>query len=56
MEIVGLLSGIEFLESISTEHLAIVLPWIDPDYWNRKFKDYVADVEWCKYVLKEAEL
>jgi len=49
-------SGIEFLESISTEHLAIVLPWIDPDYWNRKFKDYVADVEWCKYVLKEAEL
>jgi hypothetical protein len=49
-------SGIEFLESISAEHLAIVLPWIDPDYWNRKFKDYVADVEWCKHVLGEAGL
>ena len=49
-------SGIEFLESISTEHLAIVLPWIDPDYWNRKFKDYVADVEWCKHVLGAAGL
>jgi hypothetical protein len=49
-------SGIEFLESISAEHLAIVLPWIDPDYWNRKFKDYVADVEWCKHVLAEAGL
>ena len=49
-------SGIEFLESISAEHLAIVLPWIDPDYWNRKFKDYVADVEWCKHVLDQAGL
>ncbi len=49
-------SGIEFLESISQEHLAIVLPWIDPDYWNRKFKDYVADVEWCKHVLGAAGL
>ena len=49
-------SGIEFLESISAEHLAIVLPWIDPDYWNRKFKDYVADVEWCKHILKAAGL
>ena len=49
-------SGIEFLESISTEHLAIVLPWIDPDYWNRKFKDYVADVEWCKHILGAAGL
>jgi len=49
-------SGIEFLESISAEHLAIVLPWIDPDYWNRKFKDYVADVEWCKHILGAAGL
>ena len=49
-------SGIEFLESLSQEHLAIVLSWIDPDYWNRKFKDYVADVEWCKHVLKKAGL
>jgi hypothetical protein len=49
-------SGIEFLESLGQEHLAIVLPWSDPDYWHRKFKDYVADVEWCKHILKEAGL
>jgi hypothetical protein len=36
--------------------LAIVLPWVDPDYWNRKFQDYIADAEWCKHVLKEAGL
>jgi hypothetical protein len=49
-------SGIEFLESLSEEHLAIVLSWIDPDYWHRKFKDYMADVEWCKHILKAAGL
>ena len=49
-------SGIEFLESLNEERLAIILPYIDPDYWNRKFKDYVADVEWCKHILKQAGL
>lgn len=49
-------SGIAFLESLDEGLLATVLPWIDPDHWNRKFKDYVADVEWCKHVLKEAGL
>jgi hypothetical protein len=36
--------------------LAIILPYIDPDHWNRKFKDYMADVEWCKHILKAAAL
>jgi thiaminase len=49
-------SGIEFLENLDEVLLAIVLPWVDPDYWNRKFQDYVADAEWCKHVLKEAGL
>jgi hypothetical protein len=49
-------SGIEFLESLDEVLLAIVLPWVDPDHWNRKFQDYVADTEWCKHVLKEAGL
>ena len=49
-------SGVQFLESINQEHLAIIISWIDPDYWNRKFKDYMADVEWCKHILKEAGL
>jgi hypothetical protein len=49
-------SGIEFLECLDEGLLAIILPWIDPDYWNRKFQDYMADVEWCKHVLQEAGL
>jgi DNA-directed RNA polymerase specialized sigma24 family protein len=49
-------SGIEFLESLDEVLLAIVLPWVDPDYWNRKFVDHVADAEWCKHVLKKAGL
>ena len=49
-------SGIEFLERLGEEHLAIILPYIDPDHWNLKFKDYMADVEWCKHILKAAGL
>lgn len=49
-------SGIEFLESLDQNLLAVVLPWIDPDFWNRRFQDYVADAEWCKHVLKAAGL
>jgi len=49
-------TGIEYLESLNTEQMDIVMPWIDPDYWGRKFKDYVADVEWSKHVLKAAGL
>jgi hypothetical protein len=49
-------SGIEFLGNLSEEQLGLVMPYIDPDFWNRKFSDYVADVEWCKHILKEAGL
>ena len=49
-------TGIDFLNNLGEEHLAMVLAWIDPDYWGRKFKDYVADVEWCKHILKAAGL
>ncbi len=49
-------SGIAFLESLDEALLAVVLPYLDPDYWNRKFADYVADAEWCKHVLREAGL
>lgn len=49
-------SGIEWLANLSEEHLVLVMPWIDPDFWNRKFSDYIADMEWCKHILKEAGL
>lgn len=49
-------SGIAFLESLNEEQLAMILPWIDPDYWQHKFNDYLADTEWVKMILGEAGL
>jgi hypothetical protein len=49
-------SGIEFLDTLSSEQVEIVIPWIDPDFWQRKFKDYLADAEWVKDVLAKAGL
>lgn len=49
-------SGLAFLESANEDVLAIILPWIDPDFWNRRLQDYAADTEWCRHILKEAGL
>ena len=49
-------SGIAFLESLNEEQLAMILPWIDPDHWQHKFHDYLADTEWIKLILTEAGL
>jgi hypothetical protein len=49
-------SGVEFLDRLSEEQIAIVLPWIDPESWQRRFKDYMADTEWVKDVLQKAGL
>lgn len=46
-------SGVSFLEKLNEEQLGIILPWIDPDYWQKKFKDYVADREWVKDILSK---
>lgn len=49
-------SGIEWLDTLTTENLAIVMPYINPDIWRRKFEDYPSDTEWAKHVLREAGL
>ena len=49
-------SGIEWLDHLNEEQILLIMPYINPDYWNHKFKDYMADVEWCKHILKEAGL
>lgn len=49
-------SGIEFLERLNEEQVATILPWIDPDYWQRRFVDFMADKEWTSMILKEAGL
>jgi len=47
-------SGVEFLSSLNEEQIAMVFKFIDPEYWQRKFKDYVADTEIIKEILIEA--
>ena len=49
-------SGVDFLSKLSEDQIKIVMPWIDPDYWQRKFKDYVSDSEWVKDILLKAGL
>ena len=49
-------SGVEFLDQLDEGQVSIILPYIDPDHWQQKFKDYAEDVAWVKEVLKAANL
>ena len=49
-------TGIEMLDKLSAEQVEIAFPYIDTDFWKRKFHDYVADTEWVKHILTEAKL
>jgi hypothetical protein len=49
-------SGIETMDKLNAEQIEIIYPSIEPDFWKRKFVDYLADTEWVKHILKEAGL
>jgi hypothetical protein len=49
-------SGIRFLDNLDEGQVQIVIPWIDPDFWQKKFVDYLADTEWTKDILEKAGL
>lgn len=49
-------TGREFLSSLGDQQVAIIAEYIAPDYWQKKFKDYLADTEWVKEVLTQARL
>ena len=49
-------SGVEFLGKMNPEQLTMMFNYIDPDFWQKKFKDYVSDTEWTKMILREAGL
>lgn len=49
-------SGVEFLESLTQDQLAIVMPWIKPEHWQERFNDSKGDVEWAQKILKTAGL
>ena len=49
-------SGHSFLDSLTEEQVGMIIQWIDPEHWQRKFKDYMADTEWVKDILRKAGL
>ena len=49
-------TGVAWLEDLNEEQIAMIIEWIDPDYWSRKFQDYLADTEWVKTVLQDSKL
>ena len=49
-------SGVEFLDTLSEDQVGMIITWIDPEYWQRRFKDYLADTEWVKDILNKAGL
>jgi hypothetical protein len=49
-------SGVNFLDQLDPGQVEMILPWIDPEHWQRRFKDYMADTEWVKDILEKAGL
>jgi hypothetical protein len=47
-------SGRAWLENMDPDQTKIVWPWIDPEFWQRKFLDYPADQEYAKEMLQKA--
>ena len=49
-------SGVEFLSTLNNEQVAMIFRHIEPDFWQRKLKDHLADAEMIKLVLLEADV
>ena len=47
-------SGQKFLSELDPTQIAMVWPYIDADFWMRKFKDYPADQEYARDILQKA--
>lgn len=45
-------SGKEFLTRINQEQVAMIWPFIDADFWGKKFKEYSDDTEYVKSILR----
>jgi len=47
-------NGIDKFDSLSEEQVTLLLPWIDPEFWTKKLKDYAADTEMTRHILAQA--
>lgn len=49
-------SGIAFLEKLREDQVSLIISWIDPDFWQKKFKDYLDDAKWINDLLRKVGL
>jgi hypothetical protein len=47
-------AGQEFLGRLNAEQIAMIWPYVDTDFWQKRFRDYPSDVEYIKNILKQA--
>lgn len=47
-------SGLDFLNRINQEQVAMIWHMIDSDVWQRRFHDYPADTEYAREILTQA--
>ena len=47
-------SGQKFLSELDATQVAMIWPYIDADFWMKKFRDYPADQEYVKDLLQKA--
>jgi hypothetical protein len=47
-------SGTEFLENLNQDQISMIWPYVDTDYWQRRFGDYAADVAYARDILTKA--
>jgi len=49
-------SGVALLDSLREDQVQLILPWITPEFWQQRLRDYMADAEWVRHILTEAGL
>jgi hypothetical protein len=47
-------SGQKFLDDLDTTQIAMVWPYIDPEFWTSRFRDCLADQEYVREILNKA--
>jgi hypothetical protein len=47
-------SGQELLGNLTPDLVSVIWPYVDADAWQKRFRDYPADVEYARDILKKA--
>jgi hypothetical protein len=54
--VLGCPAGKKMLQSFTDEQLQMINRFIDPNFWNNKFRNYPADLLFVKETAKEARI